>query len=434
MMKYTIQVKTTKNDTNIISNTTKSVIDFSSNGNYHSIENRLWETRDSFHLAFSNTLVDLYRLATSVYIADKTTPRSTSYDKWTRDILLYLPVHDIPLWERNSITLNKLLSFLTGDHWQVIFQQDDSVAPSADNKVFKKGHDLEVEAVTLFSGGLDSFIGSVNSIVDNQSTALVAHTDHAHISKTQQNLFDKLKDRFPNKNIELIQFFLQPRNSQENTTRSRSLLFLTLGTVIASTSKAGTLFVPENGLISLNVPLTYGRSGSLSTKTTHPYTISLYNDLLRGLGVNVSVVNPYQFKTKGEMLEESKDREFLKSISHETMSCSHSTAARWEGKPSNKHCGYCLPCLIRRASFHKNKLDDPQHYSSDIHEANFISQNSDKSNDVRAILYALESNKDIPAVVKVMKTGPLYPKANIDNFADLYKRGMDELEKFISQQ
>lgn len=184
----------------------------------------------------------------------------------------------------------------------------------------------------------------------------------------------------------------------------------------------------------MNVPLTYGRTGSLSTKTTHPYTISLYNDLLRGLGVNVSVVNPYQFKTKGEMLEESKDLEFLKNISNETMSCSHSTAARWEGKPSNKHCGYCLPCLIRRAAFYKSQLDDLQYYSSDIHDANFISQNSDKSNDMRAIMYALESNKDTSAVARVMKTGPLNPKADINNFADLYKRGMDELEKFITQQ
>ena len=434
MKKYTIQVKTTKSDTDILSGTTTSFIDFSPTGNYHLIENHLWQTRDSFHLTFPDTLVDLYRLASSVYIADKVTPRNTSFDKWTRDILIYFPVHDIALWERNATTLNKLLSFLTGDHWQVIFQQDNSSIPPVDNKLFKKGHNLEVEAVTLFSGGLDSFIGSVNSIVDNPSTALVAHTDHAHISKTQKNLFDKLKNHFPDKNIELIQFFLQPKGSQENTTRSRSILFLTLGTVIAASTKTNTLFVPENGLISLNVPLTYGRSGSLSTKTTHPYTISLYNDLLKGLGINVTVINPFQFKTKGEMLNESKDFEFLKNVSNETMSCSHSTAARWEGKPSNKHCGYCLPCLIRRAAFYSNKLDEPNRYSSDIHDVSFISQDSDKSNDLRAIFYALESNKDIQAVAKVMKTGPLYPKADIDNFADLYKRGMGELEKFVTQQ
>lgn len=433
-MKHTIQIKTTKKDTNIIADTTKSVIDFSPTGNYHSIEKHLWQMRDSSHLALTNTLVDLYRLATSIYIADKTTSRNTSFDKWTRDVLLYLPVHDIPLWESNSIVLNKLLSFLTGDHWQIIFQQDNSVVPAIDNKVFKKGHDLTVEAVTLFSGGLDSFIGSVNSIVDSQSIALVAHTDHAHISKTQQNLFDKLKNRFPTKNIELIQFFLQPRGSQENTTRSRSLLFLTLGTVIASTTKTNILYVPENGLISLNVPLTYGRVGSLSTKTTHPYTISLYNDLLKGLGLDVVVVNPYQFKTKGEMLQESKDFDFLKNVSNETMSCSHSTAARWEGKPSNKHCGYCLPCLIRRAAFYKNKLDEPHYYSYDIHDTNFVSQNVNKSNNMRAVMYALESNEDVSAIIKVMKTGPLYPKTDIDNFADLYKRGMDEIKKFITQK
>jgi hypothetical protein len=434
MSKYTIQVKTTSDDTDVISNTTTSVIDFSPTGNYHSFESHLWQKRDFFHLTLSNTIVDLYRLASSVYITDKVTPRNTAFDKWTRDILIYFPVHDVALWERNATTVNKLLSFLTGDHWQIIFQQDSSFVPRPDERQLKKGHPLSVESVTLFSGGLDSFIGSVDSIVYNQSTALVAHTDHAHISNTQLNLFNKLKNRFASKNIELIQFFLQPRDSQENTTRSRSMLFLTLGTLIASATNTRNLLVPENGLISLNVPLTYGRLGSLSTKTTHPYTLSLYNELLKDLGIDVTVVNPYQFKTKGEMLEESKDFDFLRAASTETMSCSHSTAARWEGKPSNKHCGYCLPCLIRRAAFYKNRLDDPNQYSYDIHDADFTNQDSDKSNDVRAILYALESRNDTSSVAKVIKTGPLYPKTAIDNFAGLYERGIIELEKLITQQ
>ncbi len=433
MNKYTIQVKTSNVDKEIVSNTDINVIDFSTGGNYQTVQSHLWQARDYNHLTFSNVIIDLYRLASSVYITDKIIPRKTAFDNWTRDILVYLPVHDIALWEKNATTIKELLSFLTGDHWQIVFQQDHSSIPQPDSKLAKKGAPLNAASVTLFSGGLDSFIGSVESIVHHESIALVAHTDHAHISKTQSELYKKMKDHFPNKKIELIQFFLQPRNSQENTTRSRSLLFLTLGTVIASALNVKELLVPENGLISLNVPLTHGRLGSLSTKTTHPYTLSLFNDLLKGLGTDVKVRNPFQFKTKGEMLSESKEFNFLKEVGIETMSCSHSTAARWEGKPSNKHCGYCLPCLIRRAAFYKNKLDSPQHYLYDIHDTDFLKYESKKSSDLRAVLYALEGRSDTSSVTKVITTGPLYPKTEIDSFAHLYERGMVELENLVTQ-
>lgn len=58
----------------------------------------------------------------------------------------------------------------------------------------------------------------------------------------------------------------------ENTSRGRSLLFL-----CAALSVAGILgenvpvYIPENGFIGLNIPLTGGRKGTCSTRTTHPY-------------------------------------------------------------------------------------------------------------------------------------------------------------------
>ena len=64
------------------------------------------------------------------------------------------------------------------------------------------------------------------------------------------------------------------------------------------------LLVPENGLIALNVPLDETRVGSFSTRTTHPFYLSLWNELLVGLGLNLSVKNPYWNKTKGEMAGE----------------------------------------------------------------------------------------------------------------------------------
>ena len=41
-----------------------------------------------------------------------------------------------------------------------------------------------------------------------------------------------------------------------------------------------SLAVPENGLIALNVPLDPLRLGALSTRTTHPFYIARWNELL----------------------------------------------------------------------------------------------------------------------------------------------------------
>ena len=59
--------------------------------------------------------------------------------------------------------------------------------------------------------------------------------------------------------------------------------------VIAIASGMGhhvDLYVPENGVISLNIPLTVMRLGSLSTRTTHPYFMGLMQNLLYGLGLD----------------------------------------------------------------------------------------------------------------------------------------------------
>ena len=432
MTKYTVQVKTSNDDQIVATDTPTNIIDFTLSNGDRALEKYLWMNRDLYHLEYLPVLVDLYRLAASVFIIDKTTPRDTAYDRWTREIVLYVPVSDPQLWQKNSDLIIKLLSFLTGDHWQIVFTKDNSVQPQRDERLNKKGHRLDAKSVCLFSGGLDSFIGAIDQITTHNSVALVAHFDQGHTSKVQKEIYSKIVSRFPSAAIELMQFFLQPHSSLENTTRSRSLLFLSLGTIITSSLGVKELVVPENGLISLNVPLTYSRFGSLSTKTTHPNTLKMFNDLLKGLDIDVSVVDPYKFKTKGEMLTESRDFEFAASVGNETMSCAHATVGRWEGRSPNTHCGYCLPCLIRRAAFHRNNLDNSEHYTFDVLDPNFLNNDSRKTDDLRAVLYSLEGRKTTPTVTNILRTGSIFPLGGIDDFCKVYENGLQELENFLS--
>lgn len=78
-----------------------------------------------------------------------------------------------------------------------------------------------------------------------------------------------------------------------------------------------------------------------------------FDELLRGLGLWTRLENPYAFQTKGEMAKACADLAFLRKEARNTMSCSSPASRRYDPDPSQrdpKHCGRCVPCLIRRAA------------------------------------------------------------------------------------
>ena len=90
-----------------------------------------------------------------------------------------------------------------------------------------------------------------------------------------------------------------PEGGNDSNTRSRSFLFIGFGIFsITGIKNVKKLMVPENGLIALNVPLEMTRVGSFSTRTTHPFYLTQWNNLLKNLGLDLSIYNPYWNKPK----------------------------------------------------------------------------------------------------------------------------------------
>src|SRR5205085_4443542 len=219
----------------------------------------------------------------------------------------------------------------------------------------------------------------------------------------------------------------------EDTMRSRSILFLALGTAIASASQAGTqLYVPENGLISLNVPLTYSRMGSLSTRTTHPHVILLYRNILSTLGINVPVELAYRFLTKGEMLKGAKNQNVLRKGLSLTLSCSRPDSGRFQKRPQGTHCGYCVPCLIRLASMKAAGFSIKDAAFFDIVNGEFDPRTT-KGRDRRGFEIAVQRAKGLSPlqlVAEVLNTGPLPPE-EIQEYVGVYRRGIEEVGKLL---
>jgi 7-cyano-7-deazaguanine synthase in queuosine biosynthesis len=199
---------------------------------------------------------------------------------------------------------------------------------------------------------------------------------------------------------------------REPSQRSRSLLFLAAGLAVAAGYGPDVpLYIPQNGFIGINVPLTGARAGSLSTRTTHPHFITSFSECVQRLGVTNPIVNPFRTMTKGEILAACRDQPTLRELADQTLSCAHPEAARW-AQEEQTNCGYCFPCLIRRASMHHVGLDRARDYTYDVltDDADLA---QDKGNDLRALIRSLNQ----PAKpTDVLRNGPV-PAVDIADFA-----------------
>lgn len=371
--------------------------------------------------------IDFLRFATAIYCADKLVPRRSAHDCWTREILVSAPVADVKSWRNAAPAFEEALRFLSQDDWTFEFRADDSNVEegAADN----------FDAVCLFSGGLDSLIGAINLLEsdDDLRVLLVGHHDASSTKPLQADLFESLQQQYGDR-VDYLSVLARPTHrsgarfplpsKKEISTRTRSLVFIASGLAAAISSGAGVpLYVPENGFIATNVPLGEDRLGSCSTRTTHPRFIASLARALRTVGIANSIRNPYLYKTKGQMLDECANQKLLRAIENDSVSCAHPDQRRYEAS-SEPNCGYCYPCIIRRASFHSVNRDKASKYRHDVcRDIDFVRKPKPGA-DARSVLQSLSIEQGRLAV---LRQGSLPDAVDVDTLNDMYERGRDEL-------
>lgn len=246
-------------------------------------------------------------------------------------------------------------------------------------------------------------------------------------TNSKHNLKDNLVKEYGIEQGQFYQNYAAVIYGNEDTTRTRSLMFFSHAIAYATAmADQVTLIIPENGLISLNIPLTHTRLGTSSTRTTHPFYMKMFQEVLRELGINVTIVNPYQFKTKGEMVLQCKNRDFLRRNIENTMSCSHTDVGWHRGESKTCHCGYCLPCTIRKAAIKKGELEDTSVYYDNSYNSGPTAQHS-----LNAYRLSLANFNSKNAFLKIQCSGPI--EKNINDFAELYIRGMQEVAAYLEE-
>lgn len=387
-----------------------------------------------------NTMYDLLHLALAMYTIDQTVSRQANgFQGWSRYITVHFPVNDKTLWDQVKTMLENYIGFLSGDKWEFEFRQNETIRTFQHQLV--KNPD-SITKVSLLSGGLDSFIGAIDLLSAEEKPYFISHYKTGTESSTQEKIYNALEAKFGKGSFKNQKFYVQPNQQnklaeKENSSRARSLLFICLGLTCANClGDTIEMVLPENGLISLNIPLTKTRLSSHSTRTTHPFFVDGLNKIINTLGIQNKIVNPYRFKTKGEMMVECRDFKFLMAHDNQTISCSHPENSRYAGKAPGLNCGYCVPCLIRQAAEHRAGAIKTVYSIGDIRRRP-PSHRIRSGSDYRAFKLALEKlttiTKPHSLALQINRAGqiPYSSEAELLAYVSVYKRGMGEVKNFL---
>lgn len=285
---------------------------------------------------------DFLSLALAVVTADLAGLRSESADGWTRELDLTIAVGDPLFWNSQVGAIEAALKFLSTDRWRLCFVSG-GLQPTPPREAVRPHEDC----VVLLSGGLDSLVGAIDLAAMGKKPLAVSNVvrgDGDNQIAFAGAIGKGLRHLPLNHNA-------TPPWRKEESQRARSLIFIAFGILGATTLKAYhegndvPFYVCENGFIAINPPLTGTRLGSLSTRTAHPEFLNRIRDVLAAAGLRIKLSNPYEHRTKGEMMLACKDQTKLKALAAQSVSCGRYRVFNY------KHCGRCIPCQVRRAAF-----------------------------------------------------------------------------------
>lgn len=382
------------------------------------VELNLWDRSLNWNLVlnleqihgrfYQNTnprFIDFLEIATYVYCADQIFKRGGLKDvdsfgaNWRRHLKFHIPVRDIDFWLEEEVqdALRDTLHFLSDDHFYFSFLP--AVGAPQLQEYLQLGDETTgaaPEQVMMFSGGLDSLGGAIQeAIVEKRRIMLVNHRSTKKLNTVHRSLMSALAQKAGPYAPDHMHVDINKKiknHNKEYTQRTRSFLFLALGSSIANMLGLDSLRFYENGVISLNLPISAQTVGSRSTRTTHPRILHQYSTLVSLIaGKPFKVENPFIWKTRGEIIKLIVDAGCSDLIAS-SMSCAHV----WHSTKEKTHCGKCSQCIDRRIGMFAVGAD--QYDPDEIYRTNVFTDAADHEEDQLLNAAFLERANHIEAI------------------------------------
>jgi 7-cyano-7-deazaguanine synthase in queuosine biosynthesis len=353
------------------------VVHLNTTGPESNVNLRLEDVAKVMTSALSPRVLDFLEIAAYIYAADSAVDRDTAWldqgstEPWSREFTFHVAVRDLSFWSgpRTVVLLTRLLTFLSDDAYDFHFHQMENEVPVQMYLEFGDFHDWpfkNVERVLMFSGGLDSLAGAIETANSGGPLVLVSHRSVGALSKRQTDLFAALR-RSVTTDMASVPVWVnkEAKMGREFSQRTRSFLFTALGTAVAESVRAAGIRFFENGVVSLNLPVADEVLRSRASRTTHPMSLAYLAELCSLVtSRDLAVDNPYVHFTKTEVLELIRDHGASNLIMH-TVSCAHSIYH----SSSRRHCGTCSQCIDRRVAVlasGQSEHDPHDDYVSDV--------------------------------------------------------------------
>jgi len=261
------------------------------------------------------------------------------------------------------------------------------------SKTKKEFHFKRFDAICLFSGGVDSFSGFLNSRKQfNKIIPLfIAHSDQ----KGMINIINKIKEEF---SLD-IKTLNAPPISKGGYSQLRGFLYFMLAGLYASLVKAKRIIITECGP-TMYQPRFFPMDEI--TYTTHPDVLKSVKEILIVFLKEIDIILPFENLTKAEVISSSPNKEEF-SKTHSCIS-----------QRKREHDGTCYGCVIRKLGALVGGVKDAN-YNYDVLSED---DNPKKSDNIVSLLNMCYD------ILFDYNNVPDFSKENIEKFGkqDLFKR------------
>ncbi len=164
------------------------------------------------------------------------------------------------------------------------------------------------------------------------------------------------------------------------------------------------------------------------------------------MGINNKLENPYQTKSKADMMEDCcktpAKKAALRVLYKDSCSCAkRSHKNSWKRRKDENgnpilHCGFCLPCIYRRVALETvgwGKKEPVGVNVFNVNEIGLLKPNIRKSRDFKALLYFLKKRCNRDTIEGELIANGVYDKKELEEYTSFLLHSYDQVREWVGK-